>query len=88
VTFPTLAQGPPPRRPQARVASAYKTCRGYAGEAPAGTGLTASRFLGGLMTNEKLAESIVGMLRSGVGPGAASQVTSRGNEALGGRGNL
>jgi hypothetical protein len=51
-----------------------KLVEATAGAAPAGTGLAAARFLGSLMTNEKLAESVVGMLRSGVGPGAAAQV--------------
>ena len=61
-----------------------KLVEATAGAAPAGTGLAASRFLGDLMTNEKLAQSVVGILRSGVGPGVASQVASRGNAVLGG----
>jgi hypothetical protein len=54
-----------------------------AGAAPAGTGFAASHFLGSLMTNEKLAENVAALLRSGAGPAAASQTFQRGKAALG-----
>lgn len=54
-----------------------------AGTAPAGTGLAASHFLGALMTNEKLAQNVAALLRSGVGPGVVSQAYQRGKAVLG-----
>ena len=54
-----------------------------AGTGSAGTGLAASHFLGSLMTNEKLADNVAAILRSGVGPAIISQSYQRGKAVLG-----